>query len=356
MYAKGLDGRTLTTDSYGLTIGTNNRAWIQDGAQNDSYWSYWHQYVGGSLDFDVDVSGVGCDHAAGVYLVPLDYGSCSWDAKDPGTQPPCARAEIFEANTKALSVAMFACTGGACETTSATKQQTSGSQYGPGASYTINSTQPYHVSTKFYSGLDADGYFTGLEYVETTLSQGTNKVVFRQDDPAYMEAFTQLLYFDSAVAVSNWNAGTTNDLGGSCGSATTASSVKISNWFFTNNDSIYVEPVEPTVVIEGPADNVDDCGESVCAGCSRAHWSNTPSTTYLTCTDYTTYRYTNQCTSADNRSLCGALDLCFWSYPYGDAAKTSSPDYKCRPLPNRLELGTFVYDTKSTICKSGTLK
>ena len=45
-----------------------------------------------------------------------------------------------------------------------------------------------------------------------------------------------------------------------------------------------------------------------------------------TSTDCTTYRCPNQCTSANNRSWCETLELCFWSLPYGDATEKSSPD------------------------------
>jgi hypothetical protein len=66
-------------------MGENNKAFVLDYAFDDStYWSYWHYYLGGTLEFDVDVSEVGCKCAAGVYLVELNDDRCSWDAYSPG--------------------------------------------------------------------------------------------------------------------------------------------------------------------------------------------------------------------------------------------------------------------------------
>lgn len=72
-YVKGLDNRHLTTSDRTIEMGYNNRAFILDYPYDDgTYWSYWHQYLGGSLDFDVDVSEIPCACAAGVYLAELD--------------------------------------------------------------------------------------------------------------------------------------------------------------------------------------------------------------------------------------------------------------------------------------------
>lgn len=70
MWVKGLDGQDLETDGDVVRMGYNNRAWVTDFADDESvYWAYWHPYLGGTLSFDVDLSMVSCDCAAGIYLV-----------------------------------------------------------------------------------------------------------------------------------------------------------------------------------------------------------------------------------------------------------------------------------------------
>jgi len=70
MFVKGIDGAELSTEGNAISMGCNNRAWITDFEEDESlYWAYWHDYLGGSLTFDVDLSGVACTKAAGLYLV-----------------------------------------------------------------------------------------------------------------------------------------------------------------------------------------------------------------------------------------------------------------------------------------------
>lgn len=38
-------------------MGANNRAFITDFSNDESsYWAYWHYYLGGTLEFDMNVS------------------------------------------------------------------------------------------------------------------------------------------------------------------------------------------------------------------------------------------------------------------------------------------------------------
>ena len=56
-YVKGLDGAYLETSNDKMSMGLDNKAFILDYAYDDSEsWSYWHDYLGGTLYFDVDVS------------------------------------------------------------------------------------------------------------------------------------------------------------------------------------------------------------------------------------------------------------------------------------------------------------
>lgn len=83
MTAMGLAGKELSASGSTVTMGNNNRAWILDYPNDeDIYWSYWHDYLGGTFEFEVDLAEIGCGQSAGMYLVQADNGDCSWNAKD----------------------------------------------------------------------------------------------------------------------------------------------------------------------------------------------------------------------------------------------------------------------------------
>ena len=80
-------------------MGENNRAFVLDANRDDStYWAYYNQYIGGSVQFDVDVSLVNCDSVTGVYLAALDDEKCSWDIKNKGVTPECQSIDLMESN------------------------------------------------------------------------------------------------------------------------------------------------------------------------------------------------------------------------------------------------------------------
>lgn len=82
MHVKGLDERHVSTEGKTVKLGYNNRAWINDYPYDNSiYWAYRHNYLAGSMSFDIDLSNVDCACKSGVYLVDYDYENCSWDEK-----------------------------------------------------------------------------------------------------------------------------------------------------------------------------------------------------------------------------------------------------------------------------------
>lgn len=92
---KGLDGAYLSTNDREITMGLNNRAFVLDYAYDtSSYWSYWHNYLAGSLSYTVDVSQVPCACVAGIYLVELDDSTCPWGAVQAGSEPNCRHLDI----------------------------------------------------------------------------------------------------------------------------------------------------------------------------------------------------------------------------------------------------------------------
>ena len=69
-FLQGEDGQALCTDAGQIEMGIDNRAFVLSEA--DSGETFKHKYLGGTLAFDVNVSDVGCNCAAGVFLVALD--------------------------------------------------------------------------------------------------------------------------------------------------------------------------------------------------------------------------------------------------------------------------------------------
>ena len=176
---KGLDGKDLETMDDKIEMGLNNRAFVTDQPYDDStYWAYWHKYIGGTLMFDVDVSNVDCECAAGVYLVELNDEHCSWNEKSPGETPQCATVDVMEANKHGFRAQSLPCEFGVCDEESqcsASANAVSNMMYGPGAEYIINTQEKFCVKTQFMTRGEDD-----LECIKTTLIQGDNEHSFDQ--------------------------------------------------------------------------------------------------------------------------------------------------------------------------------
>ena len=73
-HLKGLDGRDLDTETTEIEMGLDNRAFITDYSNevDTNMWTYKDNYLGGSFEFDVDVSDVPCSCATHVYLTKID--------------------------------------------------------------------------------------------------------------------------------------------------------------------------------------------------------------------------------------------------------------------------------------------
>jgi hypothetical protein len=346
MFVKGLNDRTLTTSGKDITIGANNRAWITDYAQDDSaYWAYWHLFLGGTMEFDVNVSQLSCNEVAGVYLVDLDDADCSWNSKDSAPES-CSTVDIMEANTVALRTSQTPCVSGKC--TGTQTKSTTGTEYGAGSGFTIDSTQAYKVSVKFYGTQRSDGDMENLSKVETILTQNGNTVTLVCDDSAFLLTLSSKLNYNMAVVVSNYDAGSTNEVAGSCPPQSSSSSnlATLGNFSFTVHNSLNDDTatVDDTIVFGDIAPSINDCNDEFCGECRTSWYSLTPTTTFYSCYDYTKFVYRNRCRRGGD--LCGANDKCFSSYPSGDNSRTRSPDYKCRGLPNRLEVGPWDYSSR----------
>jgi len=173
-----------------------------------------------------------------------------------------------------------------------------------------------------------------------------------QDESDYLHSLSEKLQWHMAAIMSNYDAGTTNDLSGQCAAACSGGSTKYSNLRWVSNDSLIVEP---ELVIEGVAASLTECSEDACSACHIGHMSDKPDQKFPVCTDYTVYQYTNFCNPDKlDLSKCGSDDYCFRSWPHGDAQRWKSDDADCRPLPGRLINGDFTFaNSNATSMRKG---
>ena len=80
--------------------------------------------------------------------------------------------------------------------------------YGPNSNYMIDASKSYTVQTKFWTDQNADD----LLKITTTLFQGDNEVVLEQDCQDYLEPLRNRLDKGVAMAISQWEMGSHNDI------------------------------------------------------------------------------------------------------------------------------------------------
>ena len=111
----GIGGQDLETDDRTLRISENNRAFLLDKQEDTPFWAYKHNYLGGSVSFDVDVSDVGCGCRAGVYLAAIsDDDTNYFDPLDGDAKPQCSSIDLLEADIWAVQSASAPCSDGSC--------------------------------------------------------------------------------------------------------------------------------------------------------------------------------------------------------------------------------------------------
>jgi hypothetical protein len=184
LFLKGRDGKALCTDDSQITLGDDNRAFVLvEPNDSTSANALKKKYLGGTLTFDVNMSGVGCNCAAGVFLVALDDEQCMWDNYSSTNPPQCATFDVMEANNSGFNTASHPCANGQCDPVSqcmSKAREFGGMAYGPGSNYKINTTKSYQVMTKFFADTD-----NNLKYIDTLLIQGEEIVLMKQECGEY---------------------------------------------------------------------------------------------------------------------------------------------------------------------------
>lgn len=170
--------------------------------------------------------------------------------------------------------------------------------------------------------------------VGIVLSQDTQSIELDHLDASVLASLSDTLRSDMALVVSNFDIGTTTidvtdgqcPKNSVCGMHTTT----FSNFQWTSYDAIE----EDKLMIGDVADKIDRCDDPLCTACHETFWLSEPSEIAYQCTDYTRYKYSNQCNNWKNKdNLCGPEDLCFRSWAADDPKKWKSEEAACRPLP-----------------------
>jgi hypothetical protein len=274
--------------------------------------------LGGSFEYDVDLSEVGCGCVTALYtiLMPsVDDNDDPWkycDAASVGGYL-CPEFDIMEANKYAFYTTAHKCNApdsnglynwcdrnGQC--TSNTLDNVSGNNpspdFMPGSTTGIDTDNEFHVKIDFH---ETSGQFSGYTL---KMTQGANEFVHTKNDCSYLNGMTSDVQ-QMVFAISNWSGSDISWLQrqsctGQCSTTATFSSFK--NLAFTTSGHTPSPPVPPE-----PPVPVDD----------------------------TIYKYGNKCTTLEDRALCGEdCYHCHMSYPFGDAEEWNSADAACRCLPD----------------------
>ena len=292
-----------------ISIPEGGRVYLSNSPTLDPNNFYKPALLGGTVEYDVDMSSIECGCIAAFYLVrtpakgwggSLDKtdGFYYCDANQVGGEY-CPEFDIMEANKWAYQTTTHSCNapqdghydycnrGGTCVTNTVEQWNHQGiHNYGPGSQYKINTEQEFHVKLEFKTN---GGQFSAFE---TTLTQGSNSVSIGCNDQGANQGMTGDLD-DMAFAISNWSGDASwlwkDACGGSCGSPT----------LVYKNISITTGTPSP-----GPG-----------PGPKPGNWT-----------------YGDACASKDNDYCDGSCD-CRWSWPTSDPAQWASKDAACRCKP-----------------------
>ena len=322
---------------------------------------------GGSISYEVDLSSNDCGCVAGVYLVNTS-ADCGHKAQENG-DPQCPSIDIMQANPYGFNVQAHPCSGGSCDAISQCDlnmkmdgvEKYGEGAYGPGGSL-IDSTQRFNVWTEFV----ADADYTSLWKLRTTVSQDGNEIVMEADCGDYLKSFDNIIEGEMGFVFSSWDnsAGKEDfECEGMCpepsatcdGAVNTINNFKVFQW---NSNENREGDDEPERIIGDVAENVSLCGEG-CTACNQTWMSDTPDIIEYQCTDDTLYKYGWKCWNNKDQSKCGEDDICHWSWPHADPAKSQSLDAACRPIPDEFIENDFQWGSnscrnqKSGLCRYG---
>ena len=201
-----------------MSFDFNNRMYLSNVPQADSSEYFTVNLLGGAMEFDVDLSQVGCGCVTALYTVTMpavDNGDTFkyCDANQVGGHW-CPEFDIMEANQYAFHVTGHKCDapdangvfyncdrGGQC--TMDVLDDINQTDYGNGSQYTINTNSPFTVRTDFH---ESGGDFTGYT---STLTQDGRSIVLTTGTCNYLNNMTEDMK-RMVIVMSNWGSGSLN--------------------------------------------------------------------------------------------------------------------------------------------------
>ena len=234
-YVLNPDWSSSTTDgAYELSFDFNNRMYISDSSTVDPDQYFTVNLLGGIMEFDIDLSLVGCSCLTALYTITMPGVDNTWDpfkycdASGVGGHY-CPEFDVMEANKYAFQVNAHSCvptSSGAfydCSyQASCSKGVYSGTDsYGPSTSNSIDSQYPFHMKMEFHENATT-GQFEGYT---TTLTQGSQELVFTSGVCDFLNNMTEDMK-RMVIAISNWSSGDMSWLNkGSCSEGCNTNSV-----------------------------------------------------------------------------------------------------------------------------------
>jgi len=153
MYYRDQEWSTAEPSTYGVDLAMNNSIVLHDGtgtSKRDLFTTY---IRGGAIEYDVDVSSMGCGCVAGLYLVS-ESEQCIMDGERTDNAD-CPQLDVMQANpygfnTQAHPNGDSGASQCAYDMAVEGKEQYGEGAYGPGGSL-IDTNREFHVKTEFLS-------------------------------------------------------------------------------------------------------------------------------------------------------------------------------------------------------------
>lgn len=349
-------------DSSDITFDHRNRVYFSwtDYLDTDQYFK--PNLLGGSIDYDVDLSGVGCSCIAAVVLKLLPVKNSDADVfKHCGGQyrsAYCPEFDVMEANKYGFHTTAHGCRApdefgvyhecdhqGQCTTD--VLENADDSDYGPGFLEGIDTELPFHVRIAF--GADKDNFFNSYTL---TMTQGDAEVVMTPGECNYLNEMSYDM-MEMAILTSSYTFNNVRWLQhdactGACDIDTVF--VSISNLEFVTTDSA------PITYEFG-----QECGETyygLCGNnCAKCSWSWDDKDPLGNESDSATCRcevenggeapefiFGNRECKTPYVGQCGnQCERCVWSWPASDADRWNSEEGACRCEVYADEPAEFTY-------------
>mmetsp|Transcript_11879 Transcript_11879/g.15125 ORF Transcript_11879/g.15125 Transcript_11879/m.15125 type:complete len:256 (-) Transcript_11879:1506-2273(-) len=192
--------------SVGFVIPVDNFVSLKNDDLAGTSTFYMPNMVGGAIEYDLNLSSVGCGCVAGLYAVNVS-NQCNSELNIEIDSPQCASIDLMQANVAGFQTQMHPCANGTCDAVSQcsyTMAKEGEAKYGAGAygrnGSLINTKDTFRVRTEFVS----KNSYKNLWKVRTRLTQGENEMLVEADCTDYIDSMTSKLDGSMALTASTW--------------------------------------------------------------------------------------------------------------------------------------------------------